>query len=133
MSPIPFLHWKQYGIIPTNINSYLIRRRFHWLLIQCTNLIFFMLICSKTYKINILRDIVLLRTITQEKYITAGRLSKYGVFSGPYFALFGLNTEIYGVKLRIQSEHRKRRTRKNSILGHFSGSVRCWVYMIVEI
>ena len=25
-------------------------------------------------------------------------MSKYGVFSGPYFPVFGLNTEIYGVK-----------------------------------
>ena len=24
-------------------------------------------------------------------------MSKYGVFSGPYFPVFGLNTEIYGV------------------------------------
>ena len=25
-------------------------------------------------------------------------MSKYGVFSGPYFSVVGLNTEIYGVK-----------------------------------
>ena len=25
------------------------------------------------------------------------KLSKYGVLSGPYFPIFGLNTEIYGV------------------------------------
>ena len=31
-------------------------------------------------------------------------MSKYGVFSGPYFHAFGLNTERYGVPLRIQSE-----------------------------
>ena len=29
------------------------------------------------------------------KESTAGKISKYGVFSGPYFPLFGLNTEIY--------------------------------------
>ena len=46
-------------------------------------------------------------------------MSKYGVFSGPYFPVFGLNTEIYG---SIQSEYRKIRTRKNSIFGHFSRS-----------
>ena len=28
---------------------------------------------------------------------TAWKVSKYGVFSGPYFPIFGLNTEIYGV------------------------------------
>ena len=41
------------------------------------------------------------------------------MFSGPYFHVFGLNTEIY----HIQSKHRKIRTRKNSIFGHFSRSV----------
>ena len=34
-------------------------------------------------------------------------MSKYGVFSGPYFPVFGLNAEIYGVNLRIQSEYGK--------------------------
>ena len=33
-------------------------------------------------------------------------------FPGPYFSAFGLNTEIYGVNLRIQSEYGKIRTRK---------------------
>ena len=49
---------------------------------------------------------------------TAWKLSKYGVFSGPYFPAFGLNTERYGVSLRIQSECGKIRTRKNSVFGH---------------
>ena len=35
------------------------------------------------------------------------------------FPLFGLNTEMYGVKLRIQSEYKKIRTRNNSVFGHF--------------
>ena len=35
---------------------------------------------------------------------TAWKVSKYGVFSGPYFPVFGLNTERYGVSLHIQSE-----------------------------
>ena len=46
-------------------------------------------------------------------------MSKYGVFSGPYFPVFGLNTEIYGVNLLIQSEYRKIWTRKNSAFGYF--------------
>ena len=50
---------------------------------------------------------------------TAWKVSKYGVFSGPYFPVFGLNTEIYSVNLLDQSEHRKVRTRKNSVFGHF--------------
>ena len=43
---------------------------------------------------------------------TVWNMSKYGVFSGPYFPAFGLNTERYFVSLRIQSECRKIRTRK---------------------
>ena len=34
-------------------------------------------------------------------------MSKYGVFSGPYFLVFGLNKEIYSVNLCIQSEYRR--------------------------
>ena len=51
-------------------------------------------------------------------------MSKYGVFSGPYFPLFVLNPEIYGVNLRIQSEYRKIRTGKNSVFEHFSPEFR---------
>ena len=45
---------------------------------------------------------------------TKWKLSKYGVFPGPYFPAFGLNTEIFGVN--------KIRTRKNYVFGHFSRS-----------
>ena len=31
------------------------------------------------------------------KTLTASKVSKYGVISGPYFPVFGLNTKIYGV------------------------------------
>ena len=47
--------------------------------------------------------------------LTAWRVSKYRVISGPYFAVFGLNTEIYFANLRNQSDAEK--------YGHFSGSV----------
>ena len=50
--------------------------------------------------------------------VTAWKVSKYGVFSGPYFPVFGLNTVIYGLNLRIQSEYWKIRTRKNFVFGH---------------
>ena len=53
---------------------------------------------------------------------TAWKVSKYGVFSGLHFPVFRLNTEIYRLNLRIQSEHRKIRARKNSVFGHFSPS-----------
>ena len=56
------------------------------------------------------------------KTFTAWKVSKYGVFSGPYFPAFVLNTERYFVSLRIQSECGKIWTRKNSIFGHFSRS-----------
>ena len=47
-------------------------------------------------------------------------MSKYGVFSVPYFPVFRLNMDIFGVNLRIQSKNRKIRTRKNYVFGHFS-------------
>ena len=65
--------------------------------------------------------------ITDTQYCHAGlstvwKVSKYGVFAGPYFSVFGLNTEIYGVNLRIQYEYGKMRIRKNSAFGNFSRS-----------
>ena len=51
---------------------------------------------------------------------TAWKVSKYRVFSGPYFPVFRLKTEIYSVNLRIQSECRKIRIRKDSVFGHIS-------------
>ena len=61
--------------------------------------------------------------LKQKKHIyTAWKVSKYGVISSPYFPVFGLNTEIYEVNLRIQSEYRKIRTRNNSVFGYFSRS-----------
>ena len=63
---------------------------------------------------------------------TVCNMSKYGVFFGSYFPVFGLlNTERYFVSLRIHSKCGKIRTRKISIFGHFSRSftltVRCQV------
>ena len=49
-------------------------------------------------------------------------VSKYGVFFGPYFPIFRLNTEIYSVNLRIKSDYRRIRTKKNSVFGRFSRS-----------
>ena len=36
-------------------------------------------------------------------------------FSGPYFPVFGLNTEIYSVNLRIQSECGKEKLQKRTL------------------
>ena len=49
-------------------------------------------------------------------------MSRCGVFSGPYFTVFGLNTKIYCVNLPVQSKYRKIWTRKNSVFGQFSRS-----------
>ena len=54
--------------------------------------------------------------------IALREVSKYGVIYGPYFVIFGLNTDIYGVNLRIPSEYRKIRTRNNSVFKYFSRS-----------
>ena len=51
---------------------------------------------------------------------TSCNVPKYEVSSGPYLLIFGLNTEIYSVNLRIQPVYGKIRTRKNSAFGHFS-------------
>ena len=48
---------------------------------------------------------------------TVWKMSKYGAFCGSHFPVF------YSVNLRIQSEHRKIRTRENSVFGHVSRSV----------
>ena len=53
---------------------------------------------------------------------TAWKVSKCGVFSGPYFPKFGLTTETYRVSLCIHFQFGKIRTRKNSVFGHFSCS-----------
>ena len=44
---------------------------------------------------------------------TVWKVSKYGVIYGSYFPVFKLNTDMYRVNLRIQSEYRKTRTRNN--------------------
>ena len=64
---------------------------------------------------------------------TAWKLSKYGVFSGPYFLAFVINMEKYFVSLRIQPECGKIRTRKNSVFGHFSHSVGLYFWNIYPI
>ena len=49
-------------------------------------------------------------------------MSKYGVISGPYIPVFGLNMDNYGVNLRIQSKCKEIGTSNNSVFGHFSHS-----------
>ena len=47
--------------------------------------------------------------------------------SVPHSPVFGLNTEIYYLNLRIQSKCGKMPTRKNSRYGHFLLSVRYFI------
>ena len=67
---------------------------------------------------------------THEKNIniTAWKVSKYGVFSGPYLPVSGLNTEIYGVDLRIQSETGKYRPEKTPHLDTFY-AMHIWLHV----
>ena len=44
------------------------------------------------------------------------KVSKYGAFSGLYFPVFGLNTEICRVNLCVQSKCGKIRNRNNTFL-----------------
>ena len=51
--------------------------------------------------------------------ITAKNVLKYKLLFGPYFAVFVMNTQIYSVNLRVQSEYGKIWTRKNPYSGTF--------------
>ena len=61
------------------------------------------------------------------------KVSKYEVISGLYFPVFGLQSEIYGVNIRIQSEYRKIWTRNNYVFGQFSRGERNCVYFTTLI
>ena len=50
-------------------------------------------------------------------------MSKYGIFPGPYFPVFGINTEIYFVYPEFSQNTGKYGAEKNSVFGHFSRSV----------
>ena len=58
-----------------------------------------------------------------ETHYTAGKLSEFGVFPGPYPPAIVLKREIERVKLRIESDCGKLWTRKNFEFGHFSRRV----------
>ena len=66
----------------------------------------------------------------QRKYkrsIHCARGVRIRSFSGPYFASFGLNRDIYSLSFRIQSEPETSQNtdQKNSKYGHFSHSDNC--------
>ena len=64
---------------------------------------------------------------------TTWKVSKYGVFSGPYFLAFGLNRERYSVSLPTQSDCGKTRTRKNFVFGHFWRSASSTSVLVLDL
>ena len=75
------------------------------------------------------------KSICNDRLSTAGKVSKCGVISGPYFPAFGLNMERYFVSLRVQSECRKIRTRNNSvfwtIFTQYQNAFSVWLDLII--
>ena len=59
--------------------------------------------------------------------------SNYGVISGPYFPVFGLNAEVYSVNLRTQYEYRNIRNRNNSVFRYFSPSARYKLLSVISM
>ena len=51
---------------------------------------------------------------------TTLKVSKHGILSGPYFSVFGLNTEIFRVNLCIQFKYMKVQSTLISVFGNFS-------------
>ena len=68
------------------------------------------LACAKTIRALVDTDLLVTMKLLSKSNATVWKVSKHGVFSGPYFAVFSRNTEKY-------------RPEKNSVLGHFSFSL----------
>ena len=73
----------------------------------------------KTSKLWLLK---FLQSCIQDQYHCV-KNSKCGVFSGPYFNVIGLNTEIYSVNFRIQSENGKKKGAGKTVIHQFSCTV----------
>ena len=58
---------------------------------------------------------------------TAWKVTRYIIFSDPYFPIFGLNTEIHTVNLGILSEFKKMRTIKNSLDTFHAVMSKCYI------
>ena len=61
-------------------------------------------------------------------YYTTWKMANYGVFCGPYFPVFRLNTEIYGVNLRIWSKWRECGPEKTPYLDTFHAVLLSFLY-----
>ena len=62
------------------------------------------------FVMNNYSDFLILSVSDESERYTAWKVSKYGVFSGPYFPVFGL---------RIQSKYRKNAPEKSAYLDTF--------------
>ena len=81
------------------ICQYRLPRKSWYMIIMIIEIIFYSLIIIITNNLLIIYSLLLAFILFWLIYCpnTAWKVSKYGVFSGPYFPVFGLNTEIYGV------------------------------------
>ena len=62
---------------------------------------------------------IFLKLYTEKLLITAWKVFRYGLFSGPYFSAFGLNTKRYYLSL-FSPNVGKHGPEKNSVFGHFT-------------
>ena len=74
-----------------------------------------LLFCNTVFEI---RSFALLPTI-RARFITTWKMAHLGVFSGQYFPVLELNTEIYSVKSPYSAWAKKYTDHKNYEFGHF--------------
>ena len=60
---------------------------------------------SRDFTSSAEQDYIVTFDLWQDYIVTVRNVSKYGVFSGPYFPVFGLSTERYEVSLRIWDKY----------------------------
>ena len=82
---------------------------------------FYLFFCYRWAQCNLLKENHCVKSVTAWSVFSLIQ-TEYGEIRSISFPAFGLNTERYGVSLRIQSEYGKIRTRKNSVFGYFSRS-----------
>ena len=102
-------------LYPKNAINYLIFK------IKYSRIVFLQLILHRECS----QDIIDLCTYSSTNCYTHSLRENYSntaFFVVRIFPVFGLDMEFYRVNLRIQSENRKIRTRKNSVSGQFSRS-----------
>ena len=104
-----------YSIDSRTIHKSIFNRLLKWLTVICVvDTTWFWSLVFKIWRNNFWR--FSLSYLTVKLITTAWKVSKYRVFSWSVFSC--IRTE-YG-DLRIQSEYRNIRTRKNSVFGHFT-------------